>query len=178
VSVSLRPWFRDERNTVHGHFQRVAELLPGTDVDGTEDIESQRGREKMAFRIKDLLVAVSPVGVDGRLIDFPNAYDDCSRCTGLTKDCPGCTRIQCSDYPTRNFGKDMTIYEAVAEFQSAQLVLLKAELKLAQQRDLAAGKEAREAMEAPDSPELEALERRLEEALEELRRQRSERASA
>jgi hypothetical protein len=127
----------------------------------------------MAFRIKDLLIAVSPIDVDGRLIDFPNAYDNCTRCTGLTKDCPGCTRIQCSEHPTRNFGHDFTIYEAVTEFRQAELVLLQAELKIAQQRDLAAGGQAREALGEPDDDELEALERRLEEALKEVRKQRS-----
>jgi hypothetical protein len=132
----------------------------------------------MAFRIKDLLVAVAPVGVDGRLIDFPNAFDDCTRCTGLTPDCPGCSRVQCSDYPTRNYGLDMTIYEAVGEFQAAQLVLVKSQLKIAQQRDLAAGVEPREAMGTPDAAELEKLEKRLEEALEEVRRQRSQAGGA
>ena len=128
----------------------------------------------MAFRIRDLLVAVAPIGLDGRLIDFPNVADDCTRCTGLTADCPGCSRIQCSEFPTRNFGHDMTIYEAVSDFQAGQLVLVKAQLKIAQQRDLAAGREAREELGSPDAAELEMLERRLEEALEEVRRQRRE----
>ena len=129
----------------------------------------------MAFRVKDLLIAVAPVGIDGRLIDFPNALDTCTRCTGLTPDCPGCSRVQCSDYPTRNYGRDFTIYEAVQEFQAAQLGLVQAQVKLAEQKSFAMGKERTEARAEED--DLEALEERLEDALEEVRRQRKAAAS-
>jgi hypothetical protein len=134
-------------------------------------VQPERGGETMAFRVRDLLIAVMPVGEDGRLLDFPGAIDECSRCTGLTKDCPGCSRVQCSEHPTRNFGHDFTIYEAVADFQAAERALLRAELKLTAQRNLAAGL-------PPDDPaaseaDLGALEKRLEEALKAVRAEQS-----
>src|SRR4051794_10150523 len=75
---------------------------------------------KMAFRVRDLLVAVSPVDFRGIPIGLPNVADDCTRCTGFTADCSGCTRIQCSNYPTNNRGVDFTIYEAVQDFNDAE----------------------------------------------------------
>jgi hypothetical protein len=124
----------------------------------------------MAFRVKDLLIAVAPVRLDGRLVDFPQAADDCTRCTGLTNACPGCTRIQCSEHPTRNFGRDTTIYEAVRDFRAAELLLLQSELKMAEQRQAAGGKKAAE------EADLDLLERQLREALEEVQRARKQQA--
>jgi hypothetical protein len=123
----------------------------------------------MAFRVKDLLIAVMPMGEDGQLVDFPGAIDECSRCTGLTPNCPGCSRVQCSDAPTRNFGEDFTIYEAVGEFQEAERALLRAELKLTEQRNLVAGRARDDA--AGSEPDLGALEKRLAAALKEVRAQ-------
>src|SRR4051812_6578629 len=129
----------------------------------------------MAFRIRDLLIAVSPVDVRGIPRGLPNVADDCSQCTGLTKDCPGCSRIQCSDYPTRNHGIDFTIYEAVEDFRAAELLLLKAEMKLVQQRTTSARGKA--AAEQPDEDaELEQLERSLTEALKEVRTARAKKS--
>ena len=125
----------------------------------------------MAFRVRDLLIAVMPVGEEGRLLDFPTAVDECTRCTGLTPDCPGCSRVQCSEAPTNNLGQDFTIYEAVADFQAAERALLRAELKLAEQRNLAAGRASDDP--AGSQTDLAALEKRLEAALKEVRAQQA-----
>jgi len=123
------------------------------------------------FRIKDLLIAVSPV-IDKDLTKGGGAFDDCTRCTGLTGACPGCSRIQCSNFPTNNFGFDFTIYEAVAHFKEAELLLLKADMKMAQQRQAqGAAKKTpmtKKMLLAEEMANLESLEEKLKEALAEV----------
>jgi hypothetical protein len=125
--------------------------------------------DAMAFRIRNLLIAIRPMDEEGRLVGFANAVDECSRCTGLTPNCPGCSRVQCSEAPTRNYGRDFTIYEAIADFQAAERELLKAELKLTAQRNLAAGREADD--DGKTEVDLKALEKQLSAALKDVKAQ-------
>ena len=88
-------------------------------------------------------------------------------CNGCTNTCDaGCSRVQCSNYPTNNFPA-----QELTNLREAKLALLKAEMRLAQE-------ELNRAAKGSDAPmpqsreELDFLEKRLEDALEELRAQR------
>ncbi len=88
-------------------------------------------------------------------------------CNGCTNTCDaGCSRIQCSNYPTNKFPA-----RELADLRAAQLALLKAELRLAQDALDLAGTGAAAQSEGPE--DLARLEKQMEEALKELRVERA-----
>lgn len=122
----------------------------------------------MAFRIKDLLISLVPAkgkeaaGHLGCLMSpCPENHGsivagDCTRCTDLGSCDAGCTRIQCS-YQTKDLA------DALVEMRDAELLLLKAQLRLEVQ-----GIERRRS-----AREIDTLEKHLEGALKELRAERA-----
>ncbi|GCE21153.1 hypothetical protein [Dictyobacter kobayashii] len=89
-------------------------------------------------------------------------------CVGCTNTCDaGCSRVQCSNYPTNNFA------EQQADIQAAQLLLLRAELRLALQ-----GRPRQPIASIPEpqrsAQELDLLEKHLQGALEEVRGEREQ----
>jgi len=168
----------------------AADLLPPK---GWHRLLIVGGKEgAMAFRVKNLMITLLPTEAGGIVerichdVTIPvwetdggpggggggggcgNAYS----CIGCTNTCDaGCSRVQCSEYPTNNFAPQMV------DIQAAQLLLLRAELRLALQ---GRPREPIAAMtDQPVSPEdIDLLEKHLTDALEELRQERDRLANA
>ena len=136
----------------------------------------------MAFRIKDLMIAVLPPGAPSPAPDLfcldtmiwgdgggGGGGGGCGNqftCYGCTNTCDaGCSRVQCSQYPTNNFA------EQAADLRAAELLMLRAELRLALQ-----GQPRQPIAQVPEPPrtrqDLNILETKLQEALEEIRQER------
>lgn len=141
----------------------------------------------MAFRIRDLVVDVWPVGPDVCGItnacpvvsvcpEVPGsvvAGGDCGNgttCRGCTNTCDGgCSRIQCSDFPEPSRGR----FAEVEALQLAELQLLQAELQVAIRRLDALQKPQIVTVEPTTADEMDILESRLQEAIEDVRERRA-----
>lgn len=124
----------------------------------------------MAFRIKDLMITVLPIG-GHTPVQRPCEYPPQSpTCFG------GCTRIQCSDYPT--YGIREPEDETASELTILRAEL--AELKALQGYPWQLDPKLNPMLEPPlESVEgLDALEQHLQEALEELHAERDRRMNA
>jgi hypothetical protein len=162
----------------------------------------------MAFRIRDLMIAVLPPGAGGLGggcgvslggcggasfggpcgitlpgcgVSFPGCgvtlIGDCGNdytCKGCTNTCDaGCSRVQCSDYPTKEIPA-----QQFEDLRIAELLRLRAQMRIAIQERAVGGPIVGAPELAPRPEDIDQLEQHLQSALHELRQERERRAAA